>query len=162
MTIYVGQLVPNIDILKHYGFGVCPTMNFLIGLLFVVVVICALLLIGIILIQQSKSGGGLAVLGGGATESVFGTAAGNVVTRTTVILAAIFIGCTFLLAILIAHRAEPDTLVDRYEKGSESPLEQAFGDALGIQKEDQPEATDPENVPAETDAEPADSSVPSE
>lgn len=111
-------------------------MDFLIGFLFVVVVLCALMLIGIILIQQSKAGGGLSVLGGGATESVFGATAGNVVTRTTVVLASVFIGCTFILAILVANRAAPETLADRYEGGTSSPLQQAVDDALGLGDEE--------------------------
>ncbi len=93
-------------------------LNFFIGLLFTIVVICALLLIGVVLIQQSKSGGGLAVMGGGMTESVLGSAAGNVVTRITGVLAAIFLSCTFILAILVTRRAEPESFPDRYEQGA--------------------------------------------
>lgn len=96
-------------------------LNFFIGLLFVVVFICALGLIGIILIQQSKSGGGLAVMGGGMTESVLGAAAGNIVTRITVVLATLFLVCTFLLAILITRREKPQSYVERYEEGNAPP-----------------------------------------
>ncbi len=98
-------------------------LNFFIGLLFVIVVICALLLIGVILIQQSKSGGGLGVMGGGMTDSVLGAAAGNVVTKITVVLATVFMVCTFLLAILITRRAEPESFPDRYERGA-PPVEE--------------------------------------
>lgn len=98
-------------------------LNFFIGLLFAVVVMCSLMLIGIILIQQSKSGGGLAVMGGGMTESVLGTAAGNVVTKITVVLATIFMVTTFLLAILISRRAEPETFIERYGLGDPVPEE---------------------------------------
>ncbi len=106
-------------------------MSFLIGLLFFIVVVCSILLIGIILIQQNKSGGGLGVIGGGMTESVLGATAGNVITKATVILAGIFFACTFLLAILIANRSQPGSMVERYEQSSESPLQQAFDDKLG-------------------------------
>jgi len=106
-------------------------MNFLIGLLFFIVVLCSIMLIGIILIQQSKSGGGLGVIGGGMTESVLGATAGNVITKATVILATIFFACTFLLAIVIANRTQPENMVERYEQTDESALQQGLGDMLG-------------------------------
>ncbi|MFA4944278.1 MAG: preprotein translocase subunit SecG [Lentisphaeria bacterium] len=79
-------------------------MEFLSNLLTVIVVITAFLLIGIVLIQPSKSGGGLGAMSGGATESVLGAAAGTVLTRATVILAAIFMGLTLILVVINAHR----------------------------------------------------------
>lgn len=61
-------------------------------------VIC-LLLIGIVLIQRSK-GQGVGLSFGGGAEAVFGAQMGNVLTRTTVILAAIFLVNTTLLVML--------------------------------------------------------------
>lgn len=87
-------------------------IGFLIGLLTVLVVINAVLLIGIILIQQSKVGGGLGAMGGGMTESVFGTGAGNILTKGTVILASIFLVVTLMLAILTGHRNRASSIVD--------------------------------------------------
>ncbi len=120
-------------------------LSFMIGLLFSIVVLCALLLTGIILIQQSKSGGGLAVMGGGMTESVLGAAAGNVVTRVTVVLATIFMVCTFLLAILITRRAEPESFAERYERGASALTEEAVEVPLG--EEAAPDATSESNLP---------------
>ena len=94
------------------------TMN----ILWFVDVVAALFLIGIIMIQQSKSGGGLGALGGGMTESEFGTAAGNIITKTTVVLAAVFLGVTLALAILSGQRAEQEGLADRLESESQ-PME---------------------------------------
>ena len=88
-------------------------INIAISVLYFFEVLCALLLIGIILIQQSKSGGGLGAIGGGMTESVFGTAAGNVITKTTVVLASIFLVLTMVLAVMTSHRGRPQTLADR-------------------------------------------------
>ncbi len=99
-------------------------LNFIIGMLFALVILCALLLIGVILIQQSKSGGGLAVMGGGMTESVLGAAAGNVITRITVVLATVFMVSTFLLAIMITRRAAPEDYIERYERGVGVTVEQ--------------------------------------
>jgi preprotein translocase subunit SecG len=75
-------------------------MGVITTLLYVLEVIVSALLIGIVLIQQSKSQGGLGALAGGTTESIFGAATGNVITRTTVVLASIFMANTLLLAIL--------------------------------------------------------------
>ena len=81
-------------------------MSILTGVLFTVELACAILLIGIILIQQSKREGGLGAIGGGMTESVFGAATGNILTRTTVILASIFLVTTLVLAALASHRSK--------------------------------------------------------
>jgi len=69
-------------------------------------------LIGIILIQQSKSGGGLTAMGGGMTESVFGASAGNVLTKGTVTLAAVFLAATLALAIITGHRGPRRSVAD--------------------------------------------------
>jgi preprotein translocase subunit SecG len=69
-------------------------------LLAVLEVVVALLMIVVILMQQSKAGGGLGAIGGEATESIVGAGAGNVLTRTTVILAAIFLGTTLCMAVI--------------------------------------------------------------
>ena len=61
-------------------------------------VVC-LMLIGIVLIQRSK-GQGVGLSFGGGAEAVFGAQMGNVLTRTTVILAIIFIANTTLLVML--------------------------------------------------------------
>ncbi|MFO7821327.1 MAG: preprotein translocase subunit SecG [Lentisphaeria bacterium] len=91
-------------------------INFLAGLLFAVDVICAVLLIGIILIQQSKSGGGLGAISGGKTDSVFGAAAGNVITKTTVALAAIFLVTTLLLAFISKYEQAPTSVSEQLKQ----------------------------------------------
>ncbi len=82
-------------------------------LLFTIEVICCLLLIGIILIQKSKGGGLGLAFGGGGTESLFGSRAGNVLTKATIILAIVFMANTVALAILFA-RGHDATLMDRH------------------------------------------------
>lgn len=68
-------------------------------------VVCAFLLVGIILLQRTKSQGlgGLA-FGQSMGESIFGSRAGNVLTRGTVWLGAAFMINTVLLAALFAGR----------------------------------------------------------
>ncbi len=96
-------------------------MSILTGVLFTVELACAILLIGIILIQQSKREGGLGAIGGGMTESVFGAATGNILTRTTVILASIFLVTTLVLAALASHRSKAPTLADRLGASTPAP-----------------------------------------
>jgi len=93
-------------------------LSVLFGVVFAIELICAVLLIGIILIQQSKSAGGLGAIGGGMTESVFGAAAGNILTRTTVILTGIFLGATLVLAVLASHKGKAPSLADKLAGGA--------------------------------------------
>lgn len=73
-------------------------------ILILIDVLACLLLIGLILIQRSKSEGmgGLA-MGAGMGEALFGSRAGNVLTRGTIVLACIFMGSTTLLAVLYSR-----------------------------------------------------------
>ena len=83
-------------------------VNILIRVLMALEVIVCLMLIGIILIQKSKGQGLGLSFGGGAAESVFGGQMGNVLTRTTVILAIVFLVNTTVLAILKPQGASAD------------------------------------------------------
>ena len=77
-------------------------MSILISLLLIVEVLAAFLLIVVILAQKSKDQGLGMAFGGGMGESLFGSRAGNVLTRMTVVLAATFMVTTILLGILFA------------------------------------------------------------
>jgi len=128
-------------------------MELLIGIIFTLVVICSILLIGIVMIQQGKSGGGVSALGGGGmTDSILGTAAGNVITKTTTTLAIIFIGLTFVLAILVSKsNKDSSTMVERYENAQQSPIEEAVEDAVEEEAADVQEMTEDITEPAMTD-----------
>jgi preprotein translocase subunit SecG len=78
-------------------------MTILKTILFTIEALCSILLIGIILIQKGKGGGLGLAFGGGAGEALFGSRAGNVLTKGTVILAVIFMVNTVALAILFAR-----------------------------------------------------------
>ena len=75
-------------------------IDIVIRLLMALEAIVCLMLIGIVLIQRSKGQGVGLSFGGGAAESVFGGQMGNVLTRTTVILAFVFLVNTTVLAVL--------------------------------------------------------------
>lgn len=118
-------------------------MGALIVLLYVLEVIVSLMLIGIVMIQQSKSQGGLGALAGGMTESVFGAAAGNVITKTTVALATIFLANTLVLAILTGNAGDSATRAEKLKQGEKSS---EVGADTGSQAEI------PEDIKAEAEA----------
>jgi protein translocase SecG subunit len=66
--------------------------------------ITCVLLVSIILVQRSKSHGAGMAFGAGMGETFFGGQVGNVLTRGTVVLAAVFLVNTTILYVLSAHR----------------------------------------------------------
>ncbi|MBW7907970.1 MAG: preprotein translocase subunit SecG [Kiritimatiellae bacterium] len=83
-------------------------------LLILVEVVTCLLLAGVILLQKSKGEGLGTAFGGGMSESLFGSRAGNVLTKITVTLALIFLANTAVLGILFAHQGSgSDSIMDR-------------------------------------------------
>jgi preprotein translocase subunit SecG len=101
------------------------------SVLLAVHIVVTLALIGTVLLQRSE-GGALGIGGGGGGGLMSGRAAGNVLTKTTIGLAAAFMLTSVLLAVLIGSR-ESISIID------------------------QPAAT----APAEAPASPAQSSTPS-
>lgn len=89
-------------------------MEFLKILLVIVEVITCLLLIGVILLQRSKNEGmgGLAA-GSGMGEQLFGSRTGNVLTRTTIILACVFMATTTFLAILYSRSGDKQSIIEQ-------------------------------------------------
>ncbi len=79
-------------------------MSVLISLLLIVEVVVCILAVLVILAQKSKDQGLGMAFGGGMGESLFGSRAGNVLTRLTVILAAIFMVDTVALGMLYAKK----------------------------------------------------------
>jgi preprotein translocase subunit SecG len=70
--------------------------------LIAVEVVCSLALIGLILLQQSKSEGLGLAFGAGMGESLFGSRAGNILTKLTIIFAVVFMANTVLLALVFS------------------------------------------------------------
>ncbi len=97
-------------------------MDILRVLLIVIEVATSLLLIGIILIQKSHSQGMGLAFGAGMGESLFGSRAGNVLTRATVILASVFLATTLLLAIVFTSSHER-SIIDA--RTGDMPIQQA-------------------------------------
>ncbi len=108
----------------------------MILLLTILFFIVALLLMTIVLVQPGSSGG-LGFIGGGS-QSAFGTQTGNVMTKLTTVLAAIFLIVSFVLGYLNARTSRVDTkeLMEMKEAAEEVPTEvetePGFGEDIGV------------------------------
>ncbi len=96
-------------------------MSILISLLLIVEVLAAFLLVVVILAQKSKDQGLGMAFGSGMGESLFGSRAGNVLTRMTITLATVFMLTTIALGILFAkNKGRAGSVMDRAV--AEAPL----------------------------------------
>lgn len=100
----------------------------------------AVLLIVIVLIQPGSSGG-IGFLGGGS-QSAFGTKTGNVLTKFTTLLAALFLIVSFVLGYLNSRQARVQTkeMLDIKETLQEMPEEEEsereYGEDIGVDVSD--------------------------
>ncbi|MHB1680889.1 MAG: preprotein translocase subunit SecG [bacterium] len=79
----------------------------MIAFLTVVLIVSAIFLIIVILMQQGK-GQEMGAVFGGSSQTVFGASgAGNFLTKTTAILAAIFLGSALLISYISAKQVSP-------------------------------------------------------
>ncbi len=98
--------------------------NIIRVVLIAVEIITCVLLIGVILLQQSKSQGMGVAFGGGMSDAIFGSRAGNILTKVTIILALIFFVNTTLLGITYTTKTE-SSIVDSATVPSTAPLQRA-------------------------------------
>jgi len=82
----------------------------MLNVLLVIHLLIALALVGVILLQRSE-GGALGIGGGGGVMS--GRAAGNLLTRTTAILATGFFITSLSLALISNSRSQPSSIMDQ-------------------------------------------------
>lgn len=78
-------------------------------------IIISLMLIGVVLLQRSKGQGMGAVFGGGAGDAIFGAQMGNVLTKTTIVLAIIFMVNTTFLA-WMGSQSSGNSISDKLER----------------------------------------------
>jgi len=119
-------------------------------------------LICLILIQRGKGGGLAGAFGGMGGSSAFGTKAGDVFTRVTIIVAAIWFSLTLILNILSNQRAtsawgdEPSRTVTKQLPNAPAPVGPAKGSTSPLTK---PTAIPTHDTPAAPVSVPA---IPSE
>jgi len=81
--------------------------------------ILVLFLIGLVLIQRSDSDG--FGLGGGMSNFMTGRSAANAITKTTAILAALFISTSLILAIMASRMTEHSIVDTAIETPADAP-----------------------------------------
>ena len=100
-------------------------------ILFVLQVIVAICLIGFILIQHGKGAAAGAAFGSGASSTVFGSqGSSNFLTKSTAVLAFIFLGNSLLLAYLASQSVRIQTSVMEQEEIAiveEQVIEESMG-----------------------------------
>jgi preprotein translocase subunit SecG len=75
-------------------------VSILINLLYVILSVLSVFLIGLVLIQRGRGGGLAGAFGATGGSSAFGTRAGDVFTRITIVVAGVWIGLSMLLVLL--------------------------------------------------------------
>ena len=115
-------------------------MSILTVLCYALIVVIALLLIGLIMIQPSKSGGMGAAFGG--IGETFGGKAGSHLTKTTVILTALFFAVALALAAFIGHG------------GGSAKVSDEFAAELNRSEDAKPEAKPEAKVEVKSEANP--------
>ena len=78
-------------------------------ILTIVFVIASVFLVFMILIQSNRSAG-MGLFGGGASQTAFGSSSGDVLTRITAILAAIFLLLALLMAFMKTDPADRERI----------------------------------------------------
>ena len=112
-------------------------MSILISVLLIVEVLSAFLLVVVILAQKSKDQGLGMAFGSGMGESLFGSRAGNVLTRMTVTLSVVFMATTIFLGILFARgTTSTGSVMDRAD--TQMPLAPATPAAAPMAAPQQP------------------------
>ena len=113
----------------------------LIGLLLAAQIVVSVILIGVVLLQRSEGGG---FVGGGSPSGMMSVRdAGDLLTRTTWILAALFFTISLLLTILTGREKGAASVVDRLKIDSVNPA------ALQQQTRPQPPAGTAQPGPAQ-------------
>lgn len=94
----------------------------MVAVLLVIHLLLAIALIGVVLIQRSE-GGGLGIGGGGGGLGGFMTARGtaNLLTRTTAILAGVFMVTSLALSLLSSSPRERQSIMDNISPAAPSP-----------------------------------------
>lgn len=116
------------------------------AVLLIIHVLIAAALTGVILMQRSE-GGALGIGGGGPGGMMSGRGAANLLTRVTMILGALFIGNSILLAIISGVTATSGSVIDRVGE-TQTSSDLPFGDLEGLETDIPAPADDASAEPA--------------
>jgi preprotein translocase subunit SecG len=98
-------------------------MSILTGLLIIIEVVCSLLLIGLIMIQKSRSEGLGLAFGAGMGETLFGSRAGNILTKLTIAFGIVFLANTLFLALVYANPQQKSLMArERGTAAAQAPM----------------------------------------
>lgn len=109
-------------------------------ILLVIFILDAILLIALVMMQDEQ-GEGLGGLFGGGSATTFGSRSGNVLTKFTSILGAIFLVCSFGLAWVNRTQEEGDVITAARRKQAEA----GFSEAWWLPEDEQPVVEDNES-----------------
>jgi len=127
-------------------------MQTLQTVLLILQVLVAIALIGIILIQHGKGADAGAAFGSGASSTVFGAqGSGNFLTRTTSVLALVFLLNSLALAYIAGQRVQTNTSLMQGSQLSGSVIQGQQGDKAAAPGDKQEKTGDTDNgsdVPA--------------
>ena len=84
----------------------------LLGILLAVIIVVCIALVGVILLQRSE-GGTLGMSGGGPGNFMTARGAGDLLTRTTQILAAVFFALCLGMTLISGHNRAQNSVTDR-------------------------------------------------
>lgn len=100
-------------------------MGIVKGFLIVVEVLSCVLLIGIILLQKAKDEGLGLAFGAAMGETLFGSRAGNVLTKITIGLAIVFLVNTLLIGVMISGGGGAGSVTDSLPSAPAAPVQPA-------------------------------------
>jgi preprotein translocase subunit SecG len=130
-------------------------VQFVTVLLYIVLAITSLFLVCLVLIQRGKGGGLAGAFGGAGSSSAFGSKAGDVFTRVTMITATVWIALNMLLVVISNNRTSawgPSTRPGASKTSEFTPSEKTDLDGLGKSGL----GLDPLAIPPAPSAKPAD------
>jgi len=108
-------------------------MGALSTVLTVVFVIICIVLVLLILLQSNRSGG-MSLFGGGGANSAFGSNSGDILTKITGYLAALFLVLSFSLALVKTGVKDASTLDSQINKKQEKTVQLKSNDKKTTEK----------------------------
>ena len=117
-------------------------------------VIVAFGLVGVILLQHGKGADAGAAFGSAASGSVFGSqGAGNFLTRTTSILAFLFLASSLCLGYIATQKVgQPSSIMDEQSVMSETAMPETAMPEETMDSSDIPSNTSASDIPSNTSA----------